>query len=246
MAGGWLDRFLRRDRLRLPPLSQLSDRRAMPKPSPPSRPRPPADSPDQAVPADSVPGQPDCHSQGSGLDPVALSEVKLQFLEDQAKLADTRLSELNKEFLIHRGGRQHLGRVLGLVEAHRARLSEVPGAQEAAGTPLEGQALAEHQAQLAGVVDALALLRNEANAAELSAQRSEAAWIEMSRHRSDLSLQGQAQAGKVGQLLAELAAGVPREMVGRPPTAETVRAKVEEAKEAEKTIVGKRKTIRLG
>lgn len=238
MRAGWLARFLRRDRIHLPPISQLSQGSVMPRPSSPRD-----DTPAPAEPA--AGDRPDCHTRGPGLDPVALNEVKLEFLQDQAQRADERIGQLNQELLMHRGGGQHLGHVIGLVEAHRARLGDQSKAQGGAGAPLEGQALAEHQAQVAGVVDALALLRSQGKTADLAAQRAEAALLEMSRHRSDLSLQGKAQAGKVGQLMAEMAAGVPREMVGRPKDAAEVRKQVDDAKDAERTIVGKRKSVRL-
>ena len=81
-------------------------------------------------------------------------------------------------------------------------------------------------------------MRAQVKAAEMSANRTDAALQEMSRHRLDLSVQGKAQANKLDEMADQLARGVPRELVGRPKTAEQVRQNID-AMRAKAAEVGK-------
>ena len=78
------------------------------------------------------------------MDPIDLHQTKLDVLKNQAGRADSRIAELNQELLLHRGGAQHLGQAMGLIDGHRGRLLSQARVKAEEGKPLEGQAEAEH------------------------------------------------------------------------------------------------------
>lgn len=178
------------------------------------------------------------------MDPIELHSVKLECLKDQAGRADARILELNQELLLHRGGTQHLGQCMALIDGHRSRLLSKAKARKDGPDPVDERLEAEDKACLDGIVDALTYVRAQIKASEMSAHRAEAALQEMNRLRLDLSTQGKAQANKLDEMAEQIARGVPRELVGRPKTAQQVRENLDkirgkmaenEAKAAEKT-----------